>query len=494
MVETRLGTSTNESQASSSHQPPQTISKEAFEKRRASLTCPYPQCGVKGKLTWRDGNKKAGPTLKCVKCTKSIPPEIISKFLIGYPQNQQDSAKPGPSIDTLMEENERLSEQIINIRKLHEDMVQRCPKLQEYCEKQEIIKDELESKLKQHSLAPLTPHADRLQITKEEWSSLMNKVDMLASMGQNKSSTIDQLEKRVTEMERRPAQPTSNNDKKLVEVIKRLDDVTARLDVIKVSNKDNYAGHEKSDAMQHTDGENKEHNTTDGINAETLASNQNQKRPEPTPTGQIEWTKINWSNISQLPPAVRERIVSGKTALQAEGFSGVSKPRVAALYVKGISRGPIGSLRRCLQKSLPKWGVLSLSFIGNAITEILCHQPLHDRIVSTLSLLGIRAIKGFNPCKPLSDNPDGTPERIFKVLCARRCKRLATESRSPACKEWYEGYVSHILSMDPSITSEEITSSSQSDKKTNSMLVRVLLTGKKSQDHRHRNSLVKARP
>lgn len=107
------------------------------------------------------------------------------------------------------------------------------------------------------------------------------------------------------------------------------------------------------------------------------------------------------------------------------------------VYFANVPRGPIGKFKRCLHECLPKWAVLSISFIGASITEILCHKAHVARLIATMRLCRYKPLPEYDPT--LATPRDATPEtaRSYKAACLRRWIKLAAASPSPVCKDWY---------------------------------------------------------
>ena len=118
-------------------------------------------------------------------------------------------------------------------------------------------------------------------------------------------------------------------------------------------------------------------------------------------------------------------------------------PSPVAVYFGGVTRGPIGSLRKALLLSVPKWAVLSLSFIGNSALEIICDRQLVDRLATTMKALGFRHLTTFNPRKSL--NPSSTQLKKH-AACYRRWMSAQASIYSPAAKAWYRQEASKLAS------------------------------------------------
>ena len=146
----------------------------------------------------------------------------------------------------------------------------------------------------------------------------------------------------------------------------------------------------------------------------------------------IDWAKVTRSGPRLLPAEVRKRVLDCSSALATAGFASAHlsnpnatvntftpQPDICAVYFQGIPRGPISTLKKSWKICLPRWEFLSVSFIGSATTEILCHRPLRERLIATLRMLGYRYAPRYDPCRPRTD---ASGEDLIKPLqqCARR--------------------------------------------------------------------------
>lgn len=114
-------------------------------------------------------------------------------------------------------------------------------------------------------------------------------------------------------------------------------------------------------------------------------------------------------------------------------------------------RGPVGALRRAFEVSIPKWVVLSLSFMGSSSVEILCHEDLTDRLVAGMKLLGFRHLPKFNPAGLNSSGKYTDSEWAQLRACYRRWSSAAFQTTSPVSKAWYEEKVRALLAGEPSL-------------------------------------------
>lgn len=155
----------------------------------------------------------------------------------------------------------------------------------------------------------------------------------------------------------------------------------------------------------------------------------------------VNWASIVRRNISSLQSELQERISEWRS--QLKGFinpNSPTGPSIDALYVGGIARDPIAELKKGLRKCLPHLAVLNICFIGN-VTEILNHKPLPPRFIATIKLLGFSILKYFVPDKSKVDSD----AKEVLIRCAKRCEFMSSKTRSPACTEWYQGYLKHLV-------------------------------------------------
>ncbi len=188
--------------------------------------------------------------------------------------------------------------------------------------------------------------------------------------------------------------------------------------------------------------------------------------------------KVSWADIAKdrrpsletLPEEAQNRFKESSKSLAAIGFRPVpgrrrkssapgaapentknhekEKPKVTPLYFGGIPRGPIGKLRAELRKCLPKWTILHLSFIGNTVTEILCHEPLVDKLVGGMKLLGFRHIPNYDPLK--EKNTDDATLRA-RVNCYNRWRWGADSSHSEVSRQWFKEKMESLAAEHPAV-------------------------------------------
>ena len=128
-----------------------------------------------------------------------------------------------------------------------------------------------------------------------------------------------------------------------------------------------------------------------------------------------------------------------------------TKPDPEAVYIGDLPRGPIGKLRRSLNKALPKWAVLNISFIGDSVTEILCHKPLVPRQVATVKLMKYRHLAKYDPTAAVGKDDNDSTTIQYRGSCYHRWQNAAKKSYSVVCKEWYTKQAESLMVRYPNI-------------------------------------------
>ena len=180
----------------------------------------------------------------------------------------------------------------------------------------------------------------------------------------------------------------------------------------------------------------------------------------------ISWKDVATKGISSLPDSLKSQFNKAKQSLlksnfQAKRFTpshsntpNTPKPIPVPVYFANIPRGPIGALRRALLECLPKWSVLSVSFIGSGITEILCHKPLLDRLVAGMKLLHYKHLESYNPTVVRDHIPDDMKPK-YVAACYRRWTKMAAQTTSVASKDWYQNSATVLLAETPGLDKVE---------------------------------------
>ena len=130
----------------------------------------------------------------------------------------------------------------------------------------------------------------------------------------------------------------------------------------------------------------------------------------------------------------------------------ILKPDPEAVYFGGIPRGPIGKLRRALRNALPKWAILSICFIGDSVTEILCHKALVQRLIATLKFMKFRHLKNYDPTSAVGDSDDHQNTIQYRGSCYHRWMNASKKTYSEVCKSWYETQAESLMVRYPNIS------------------------------------------
>lgn len=191
--------------------------------------------------------------------------------------------------------------------------------------------------------------------------------------------------------------------------------------------------------------------------------------PQQPPNPKTACQPVNWADIvnlgiAALPDMLKHLVKESPRYLQQDGFQAKRTPPMGTstaqaipvvVYFGNVPRGPIGKLKRCLHECLPKWAVLSISFIGASVTEILCHQPHVARLVATMCLLRYKHLAGYDPTTSAPHNATPEQARSYKAACLHRCIKLVTSARSPVCKSWYTKASEDLLADDEALDAVE---------------------------------------
>lgn len=97
------------------------------------------------------------------------------------------------------------------------------------------------------------------------------------------------------------------------------------------------------------------------------------------------WAEITKASCPAVAsPAVPANIVASKKNLLDNEFFRRPSPSPTAVYFGRVQHGPIGQFRCCLLKTStpPSSACLAVSFIGTSTCEVLCHEPLCERLVA----------------------------------------------------------------------------------------------------------------
>lgn len=114
------------------------------------------------------------------------------------------------------------------------------------------------------------------------------------------------------------------------------------------------------------------------------------------------------------------------------------------MYFVRVQRDQVGQLCRCLAEKggLPSWACLAVSFIGTSICEVICHEPLQDRLVATMKAIGFSHLPSYDLLKTRSSKTRA--KRVSLKACVRRFSRCAVSGSSTATKKLYVQALSNL--------------------------------------------------
>lgn len=186
----------------------------------------------------------------------------------------------------------------------------------------------------------------------------------------------------------------------------------------------------------------------------------NSQRPPNRPS----WAQVAAEpKINSIQPELQARINVTRAALTANGFAPTPtptrRPDPSVVYFGGVPSGPKGAFRRYLtaEHSVPNWGLLGISFLGEGIAEIITHKPLESRLIAVMRLLGYRHLRRYIPIATTqltsskkSSNGEITPPKSV-IACATRWTAEHLSCRSAAAKSWYKSKISELLNSYPNL-------------------------------------------
>lgn len=191
--------------------------------------------------------------------------------------------------------------------------------------------------------------------------------------------------------------------------------------------------------------------------------------PPATPPASTPPSRPSWATIAMKPALnmmdseMQNRLRSAQKGLASSGFAPVQartvRPKPTAVYFAGVPRGQKGVFRNHLvsEHALPRWALLSISFYGDNMAEILTHRPLENRLIACMRLLGYRHLKTHDPLtstqKTTSNNPrDNHDPPRTALACANRWTREIASTPSATAREWYTDKLKILLQKHPSLT------------------------------------------
>ena len=101
-----------------------------------------------------------------------------------------------------------------------------------------------------------------------------------------------------------------------------------------------------------------------------------------------------------------------------------------------------------LRECLPKWSILNISFIGNSVTEILCHESMADHLVGGMKLLGYRHIPSYDPVREMNTDAATLQGR---TNCYQRWRWSAENAFSEVSREWFAKQMDGLATKHPEV-------------------------------------------
>lgn len=124
------------------------------------------------------------------------------------------------------------------------------------------------------------------------------------------------------------------------------------------------------------------------------------------------------------------------------------QPTPVPVYFTNISRRQIRKLKRSLQVCMPKWVVLSVSFIGASPTEILYHSTLVDRLDATLHFFRYKHLPEYNSKEMVTADSPTEMKHSYKANGFRNWIKLGDSTASTVLKRWYAAQADEKLKAD----------------------------------------------
>lgn len=203
---------------------------------------------------------------------------------------------------------------------------------------------------------------------------------------------------------------------------------------------------------------------------------------KPTPENPTKRPK-SWAEVARHPvlnevsDVVKTKLDAAQKALAAAGFTArprttatesgpattKQKPRLVAAYFGGIPRGPLGKLRQALRLSFPSWAIQNLSFVGNVALEVLCHEPLKQRLIAGMKLLGFRHLEKFVPGELKGSDASSPHLKRIRSACYRRWKLIESKTNNSNVAAFYAERTADLEKVDPTLTMEGVTDNGPTD-------------------------------
>ena len=280
----------------------------------------------------------------------------------------------------------------------------------------------------------------------EQNKELKEQLDKLNDTLIMQTTQIAKLTEQVAVLSR-PKQPSEQVPEKEVEVVETVPANALRR---------NRRSRNKKQAEAEPRAQEKDSGKKTGDKPETVTApdkNPPQANKEAEQNKKLKWADVvRRPTMAVLPASVQEKFKKSAEILKSSGFKPTPrpaprpqssdgpqpqnkiKPAPVPVYFGGIPRGPVGKLRKMLRECLPKWSILNISFIGNSVTEILCHEPMLDHLVGGLKLLGYRHIPSYDPVREM--NTDAATLR-GRTICYQRWRWGAENAFSEVSRECF---------------------------------------------------------
>lgn len=420
MRKTTLGTTSGAPSTST-----QTLDRttELFRKHRQIVTCP--KCNTRGMLKL-NGATKLGKTVVCAACNKKTGGQTLRDWLDDIHNKDKDTQAPAPK---RTRPNEDAAANAIS----HNNQLDHAA----------ITKVVNRLATMENMILDMSR---RYRSEAQHKRNMEGNIRRLSDIIQTQTTTIRQLQQQVQQMaqednQKQHAPNTKGNAHKMQQ--------------LQQNNAMDIEANHNTPAMTKPQGEtNKSQWTTVKY---TKGNTTNRPTTQSTPK---TWAEIaRTPRMESLAPAMQDRVEKTKQSLQDSGFAPTtqirkkeensSRPIPTAVYFAGVPRGRISVFRKALmqQHALPGWAILSLSFIGQSIVEIITHKPLHDRLTSVMSMCGYRLLKHYDPTKGRAMDAANSQEGIAPTnatACMYRWTNCMQSARPGAAKTWYKEQVERL--------------------------------------------------
>ncbi|KAI0562920.1 Endonuclease-reverse transcriptase [Gracilaria domingensis] len=177
-------------------------------------------------------------------------------------------------------------------------------------------------------------------------------------------------------------------------------------------------------------------------------NNVDRNNPHKQITPHTEKTARTWSNVvrqermANLPDEQRVKIHQTLSAINTSNLRISTTPITDVVYVKGLRRSPYGIVRKSLLHSIPRAGLLGLSYIGGSILEIVTTKSEKQNLIETIQLLGLQHMPSFaitddslKKHGEISDKKQREKQNLLRIV--RRMQRCVRNSRNGLATRWY---------------------------------------------------------